>query len=281
MRDASKHGGAAPSNEASEDETDRLKAALGRASKTLDLFELATRQRGIGLLLGKQGSYSASNDMMSVWVEQFGLAPFLPATEDRWAVEIEDKHFDLQRFTMLGDRELITVVDHSEAKREREAIHQASETAQFNAMHDALTRLANRSYLFEYLQQTIAESKRDVRRFAIHMIDLDGFKQVNDTLGHQAGDDVLIGVAERLRHHCREADFIARLGGDEFCVVQRNVGALDDVTTLADKLVRALNVSPSSKPAPEFGSSSTRVWPATRRSLLPTDQVPADPSRSE
>ena len=87
------------------------------------------------------------------------------------------------------------------------------------ALHDALTGLANRALLNERLEHAIARANRG-EIVAAHLIDLDLFKNVNDTLGHPAGDKLLRLVASRLRRLVRETDTIARMGGDEFAIVQ-------------------------------------------------------------
>lgn len=90
------------------------------------------------------------------------------------------------------------------------------------AMHDDLTGLPNRNLMREHLKQVIAEGKRDFKNPALLMMDLDGFKQVNDTLGHHTGDKLLIAIGSRLSKSLRESDTIIRLGGDEFAVIITN-----------------------------------------------------------
>jgi diguanylate cyclase (GGDEF)-like protein len=87
------------------------------------------------------------------------------------------------------------------------------------ARHDMLTGLPNRLALTEYLPQALARAQRQTTSVAIGMIDLDGFKQVNDTYGHEAGDRLLQQLGQNLQARIRQTDFVARLGGDEFVVV--------------------------------------------------------------
>ncbi len=109
----------------------------------------------------------------------------------------------------------------------RDITEERSLTARLSdlALHDSLTGLANRALLRDRLAQTAARVRRDGGRVALYLLDLDNFKEVNDTLGHQAGDDLLVAVAQRLRALTRDSDTVARLGGDEF-VYLTNV--LDD-----------------------------------------------------
>src|SRR5450631_724968 len=85
--------------------------------------------------------------------------------------------------------------------------------------HDVLTGLANRRVFMEGVQQAIARAQRGDKGFAVLFLDLDHFKDVNDTLGHPTGDDLLCAVADRLRANARATDLVARFGGDEFAVI--------------------------------------------------------------
>jgi diguanylate cyclase (GGDEF)-like protein/PAS domain S-box-containing protein len=110
----------------------------------------------------------------------------------------------------------------------------------YQAQHDALTGLPNRFLLEDRLQQAIAYANRHQSRVAVLLLDLDGFKYINDTLGHQAGDQVLIEVSRRLRSVTRKADTLARIGGDEFCLVFSDVKALDDPLMIAQSCLDTL-----------------------------------------
>jgi diguanylate cyclase (GGDEF)-like protein len=104
------------------------------------------------------------------------------------------------------------------------------------ARTDGLTGLANRATFIERLYQTFAAARRGASRFAVLYIDLDHFKDVNDTLGHSTGDLLLISVAEHLKRNCRESDLVARLGGDEFAILQTEVSDVSGATALASKI---------------------------------------------
>ncbi|MBU1175037.1 MAG: diguanylate cyclase [Alphaproteobacteria bacterium] len=118
---------------------------------------------------------------------------------------------------------------------------EASRTAaQHMAFHDKLTGLANRALFEDRLNAAVAAARRGPNGIALLMIDLDRFKQVNDTLGHEAGDDLIRQVAVRMRPLLRETDTIARLGGDEFAVIQTDVRSISDVTVVAERVIRAI-----------------------------------------
>jgi diguanylate cyclase (GGDEF)-like protein/PAS domain S-box-containing protein len=110
----------------------------------------------------------------------------------------------------------------------------------FQAHHDDLTGLPNRVLLEDRLRQAVARSHREGTHVAILFIDLDRFKHVNDTLGHEAGNDVLVQIGERLTRHVRETDTVARWGGDEFVVVHGDLRDANDALPLADALAKAL-----------------------------------------
>ena len=104
------------------------------------------------------------------------------------------------------------------------------------ARTDGLTGLANRATFIERLYQAFAAARRGASPFAVLYIDLDHFKDVNDTLGHSAGDLLLISVAGHLKRNCRESDLVARLGGDEFAILQTEVSDVSGATALASKI---------------------------------------------
>jgi diguanylate cyclase (GGDEF)-like protein len=114
----------------------------------------------------------------------------------------------------------------------------------FTASHDPLTGLPNRAYFEEWLKKGLARARRTHERLAVLFIDLDGFKNVNDTLGHKAGDRVLSAVAESSRRALREADLIARLGGDEFAVAAVVANPAEDCRLLAERILKSLRPAP-------------------------------------
>lgn len=108
------------------------------------------------------------------------------------------------------------------------------------ATHDSLTGLANRRLFHDRLQHAIRHARRYQGKVGVLFLDLDGFKEINDTHGHHVGDAVLTEVARRLVRSVRESDSIARLGGDEFVVLLDKVGGRDDCLIAAENIERAL-----------------------------------------
>jgi diguanylate cyclase (GGDEF)-like protein len=114
---------------------------------------------------------------------------------------------------------------------------------EYLASHDSLTSLPNREMFNELLHFSIATARRYQRQFALLFIDLDRFKIINDSLGHEAGDALLKEIAGRLRQNLRSNDIVARLGGDEFVVMLDNTGARGDIEAMARKLLSAVSQS--------------------------------------
>ena len=148
----------------------------------------------------------------------------------------------------------------------------AEERIQRVAHHDSLTGLPNRLLFNDRLNQAISLAKRDSRQFALLYLDLDRFKQVNDNLGHTAGDELLQAVAARIRRQVRESDTLARVGGDEFAIILPDIARREEVQTVARKIIGAL-VTPF-----QLGSQQQRVDIGTSIgiALYPADARDAD-----
>lgn len=145
---------------------------------------------------------------------------------ERKAAETEIKSLqeDLERRVIKRTRELADV--------NRELQHQA--------LHDALTDLPNRTLLQDRLEQATRNAKREGTPLALFIMDLDRFKEINDTLGHHYGDLLLQQVAVRLRSALRDSDTVARLGGDEFAIVLPNAHEYDNAAQTARKIAEAI-----------------------------------------
>ena len=116
----------------------------------------------------------------------------------------------------------------------------AEQKLAYLATHDALTALPNRTLFDIRLRLEMGHAVRDSNRLAVMLLDLDGFKEINDTLGHEAGDEVLRAVGKRLDGLLRESDTVARLGGDEFLILVPALSSPEDAGTAAHKIIKAL-----------------------------------------
>jgi diguanylate cyclase (GGDEF)-like protein len=145
---------------------------------------------------------------------------------------------------------------------------QAKQRIRHMAEHDPLTDLPNRRQLQAKLDLALAFARRSGKMVAVMFIDLDGFKGVNDSLGHQIGDDLLKEVAQRLRQGTRSSDLVARLGGDEFVVVLSELDRPDDATLLATKLneIIAKPISIAGKSIRISTSIGISIYPANGHS---------------
>jgi diguanylate cyclase (GGDEF)-like protein/PAS domain S-box-containing protein len=140
----------------------------------------------------------------------------------------------IRRATFGGREYLLSTA--REISRRKEAEDQLKRLAQF----DLLTGLANRGVFVAELTRAIERARRDERTFAVLYLDLDHFKDVNDTLGHPIGDRLLQAVAERLQANVRTIDTLARFGGDEFALLMADIGDPTDAGVLADKLLQIM-----------------------------------------
>jgi diguanylate cyclase (GGDEF)-like protein/PAS domain S-box-containing protein len=137
--------------------------------------------------------------------------------------------------TVKDDRDMIInyvmmLSDVSEIKRSREELEHV-------ATHDALTNLPNRILFQDRLHQAIKRCQRNDTVGGLFFMDLDRFKTVNDNLGHQIGDNLLIQVTRRLQKICRKTDTLARLGGDEFTLIVEDVGKVEELSMIAEKIL--------------------------------------------
>ena len=114
----------------------------------------------------------------------------------------------------------------------------AQKKIEFMAYHDPLTKLPNRNLFFDILKQEIKQAKREKRNLAVMFIDLDRFKEINDTYGHDYGDKVLETISKRLKNSLRESDIVARLGGDEFGVILPIISKPEDASIIAEKILK-------------------------------------------
>jgi diguanylate cyclase (GGDEF)-like protein len=149
--------------------------------------------------------------------------------------QLEDLNQDL-RVQRLRDLERINAALEVEIAERRLAEQRAHELA----TRDPLTKLANRRSLIERLEHAIAHADRHEEKVALLFLDLDKFKSINDTLGHEVGDELLVQVAARLNAAVRGSDMVARLGGDEFVVLLEALSDTANVSKVAKKIVQSL-----------------------------------------
>jgi diguanylate cyclase (GGDEF)-like protein/PAS domain S-box-containing protein len=156
------------------------------------------------------------------------------------SVEVELRRADNRVLWVLSNLVLVgdaltgvvhaTVVDISDRKR-------AEEQIEFHAYHDVLTHLPNRKLFTDRLRHSLTRAKRNNRAVAVMFIDVDHFKNINDTLGHTAGDELLLEMARRLRECVRDDDTVARLGGDEFTIILSDLRHPEDAVGVAQKIL--------------------------------------------
>ncbi len=130
--------------------------------------------------------------------------------------------------------------DITDRKRAEDELHAQRANLEHQAHHDALTELPNRTLFNDRLEQAVEKAKRNNTLFALFFIDLDRFKQINDSLGHAVGDDLLKVVTGRLKAAIRKEDTLARLGGDEFTIIMEELSNAQDSSVLAQKILEVL-----------------------------------------
>jgi len=186
-----------------------------------------------------RSSYEKAEEMMSLAIKNNGH-------KFEWVhIKLNGVNF-LAQITLtpitLNNRNVIHAVcrDISDEKEAQVKLLEQKEILFHQAHHDALTGLPNRVLFNDRLEHGIELAKRNRTKFALFFIDLDYFKQINDSLGHQVGDKVLIAVTERLKAKIRQEDTLARLSGDEFTVIMEDINTIDDVSLLAQKIQKVL-----------------------------------------
>jgi len=137
-----------------------------------------------------------------------------------------------QEFLTASSKAMASII---ERKKIEEQLHRLSHT-------DELTGIANRRHFMTYLDELIIESNQHNREFAVLFIDLDHFKVVNDTYGHEYGDKILIDATQRMQIALRETDLVARLGGDEFVIALEMISSADKTIAIAKELIQSLSM---------------------------------------
>ena len=168
----------------------------------------------------------------------------LPDEWCRAVVEAEKKQTATERELLCHDSFFVLtlqpVVDADYVNLYGRDITKRKETEEQIVNFDDLTGLPNRALFQDRLKQVLGHARRTGKLVAVHLIDLDHFKDINDTMGHDAGDTLLKGIGERLLGCVRTSDTVARIGGDEFGVIQVEPNNADSIAILAQKLLKSL-----------------------------------------
>lgn len=185
-------------------------------------------------------------------------------SQGHWQGEIWNRHKDGHIYPSLATISVVkdgknTVTNYVAVYSDISGIKENQQRLEVMAHFDALTGLPNRMLLHDRLRNARARSHRHGMLLAVMYIDLDGFKAVNDTLGHDAGDQVLTRTADALRASVREDDTVARLGGDEFVVLFNGIDKMDYIAPLAQRIITNLTMSVDHTPKPLDVSASVGV----------------------
>lgn len=211
------------------------------------------------------------------YVEEDGRDRFIAALKEAGG-QIRDYGIPMRR----KDGELIWVTANAYIRRDPSgralgvegvarnttAQHHLEERLRYLAGHDMLTGLCNRIRFEDRLQHAIARARRENRSFALLFLDLDGFKEINDTYGHHKGDEVLVIIGKRLAGVLRDSDSTARMGGDEFAALLEGDISTASARAVAEKVIAAIDA-----PLPDL---SHRVSASVGLALYPWDGADAD-----
>ncbi len=168
----------------------------------------------------------------------------------RWEMSVQHRDgqvhlYDVQHWVFEGEgqRWVLTAASDVSGQRRAQNETQLEQKSQLNylSFHDPLTGLANRSLFYDRAHKSLSRSKRHQSSIALLLIDLDRFKNINDSLGHDAGDYFLKQIAQRLGDALRDTDTVARLGGDEFVVILENIAQAEDIVSITEKLLSNLS----------------------------------------
>ena len=206
--------------------SDRLREIFGVPDETLTLAEAATRCIHPG---DRDRFIKVAEYLRTGEIDRFEQSFRIVRPTDqrqRWVIV---NAWRTHKADGNARRIIMTVRDVTDEKT-------AEERIRWSASHDPLTRLANRALFQEQLEQAIRQAKVHDKAVGVLLLDLDHFKQINDSLGHDVGDALLKMFAERLRSVVRARDTVARLGGDEFAIVVPNLASGDDLVRLAQSI---------------------------------------------
>lgn len=207
-----------------------LNSVLGQAEHVQALVEQSALELStVNSVLGQQvGAQAQSPEVKQALAQSQAVEEKVQDASDKLALVTHALEGEINERKAI-DAELVLVT-------------QQEELARYAAMHDPLTGLPNRTLFHDRLEHGLAQARRHDLALAVMFLDLDGFKQVNDTHGHDAGDAVLQTIAARLKENTRDDDTVSRLGGDEFLYLL--MGATDEqtVANLAQKIVNRVQL---------------------------------------
>ena len=244
---------------------------------------ITSYNRGSSVLLGYSEEEMLGKNILQIYDKQnpYDFEALIKTME-------KNKDYDIEGFLIKKDGskvicdislssildnegKLVGIVGYSQDITEKKAaermLKKQALILNHQANHDTLTDLPNRTLFKDRLSQAVAVSSRNNEKFALFFIDLDQFKKINDSLGHQVGDKVLIEASHRLQSALRAEDTLARLGGDEFTLILRDVKNVQSASTVADKIIKTIKEPISVDGHTLFISSSIGI------SLFPDDSM--------
>jgi diguanylate cyclase (GGDEF)-like protein len=199
------------------------------------------------VLSGAAGNSTYRQFFSSDYTKDAMVAPLRGETRVVGAVMVANRLGNVETFNAEDLRLLATIASHTSIALENGRLEktlaqvtQLEEQLRHQAFHDPLTELANRALFKDRLEHALANRARSPRPLAVLFLDLDDFKTVNDSLGHEAGDELLVAVAKRLKKCLRPSDTAARLGGDEFAVLFEEVTHEGEAVPVAERIVQSL-----------------------------------------
>lgn len=195
--------------------------------------------------------------IIAIWITAFVTALSL-----LWMLRVTKRRHYLYKKLLVSERDKNSLINALEGEKEK---------AYALATHDHLTQLANRQLFMELAESHLARAKRSRHHYAAMFIDLDRFRPINDTLGHDVGDLLLQGIADRLKNCLRESDIISRFGSDEFVVMLAGVGAVENISKVAEKIIRSIQM-----PFEKLKGNEIQISCSIGVAIYPRDGINAD-----
>ncbi|MDR7308326.1 GGDEF domain-containing protein [Rhodoferax saidenbachensis] len=237
--------------------SDSLSAVLGQAEHVQALVdESALALSTLNSVLGQQSAQAQSQEVKQALAQSQAVEEKVQDASDKLVLVTQALEGEIKERKAL-DAELALVT-------------QQEEVARYAALHDSLTGLPNRTLFNDRLEHSLAQARRHDLALAVMFLDLDGFKQVNDTYGHDVGDVVLKTIAERLKENTRNDDTVSRLGGDEFLYLLMGAADEQTVANLAQKTIHRVQL-----PC-QLSTGNISVLTSIGISLFPRNGVTAD-----